>query len=675
MRLEKITATSNPAGNRIDLKWLNPDPVQFPGVRVVRREGTHPVTPQDGILVVEGELLNFAVDEKDLKGETVYYYTLFPYQGSPPEYQIDLHNRVSAMASSPYNFAAQMHELLPAIYQRYDTVFPREIPAGMREEDKRRGQLRRFLDLPGTQLDQLYSFARAMLNLYHLDRADGRLLPLLAQWIGWKTDNRLEIEAQRNEIRNALAIYETIGLIPTVEATVKRISGWESKTKEFVHNVFLTNRPERLNIWVRQRDIGGVWSVPTQPLSLNFAYEGRPAVARDGDETVWLFYHTQRNRQWNIWYKTSPDGQEWAPSQPLTDRGGIDKHPAAALQGAALWVFWDTYNETEQRWRIDYRKKTGATWSPVETFVDATTERRLPAAVADNAGGLWLFWLEKTGTQWQLKYNRHNGTDWQLNPAATFPLDGGEDPGVEGDVFVFFHPTSANQPLWVFWTRQESPGAEQTHYTVTYRVKQGIDPNLSDWSIIRTLPKAGTGDYHDREPALLLDSTGNTELFWSSNQTGNWSIWRNTLDITAHAFGTTPEQITDDPYSQRTPIAIPNGEDTLLVYRSNETLTYTSQVYSATQTFDYRYAGSTTADTRNAAKIALYGKFEDFQGYTYDAGLNGKRTNEDWYARDTVGFYLIPDTADPEKIAAITSRINQVVGEFMPLTDRAVFTI
>ena len=32
-----------------------------------------------------------------------------------------------------------------------------------------------------------------------------------------------------------------------VEATVKRIIGWESRTKEFAHNVFLSNRPERLN--------------------------------------------------------------------------------------------------------------------------------------------------------------------------------------------------------------------------------------------------------------------------------------------------------------------------------------------------------------------------------------------------------------------------------------------
>ena len=42
MRLLNITARAHPAGNRIDLSWSNPNPATFPGVRVVRREDTHP---------------------------------------------------------------------------------------------------------------------------------------------------------------------------------------------------------------------------------------------------------------------------------------------------------------------------------------------------------------------------------------------------------------------------------------------------------------------------------------------------------------------------------------------------------------------------------------------------------------------------------------------------------
>jgi hypothetical protein len=46
--------------------------------------------------------------------------------------------------------------------------------------DRAKGELRRFLDLPGSQLDQIYSLARAALNLVDVDRLEGALLPLLA---------------------------------------------------------------------------------------------------------------------------------------------------------------------------------------------------------------------------------------------------------------------------------------------------------------------------------------------------------------------------------------------------------------------------------------------------------------------------------------------------------------
>lgn len=681
MRLKNITATSHPYGNRIDLKWENPNPELV--VRVMRREGTHPASSDDGVLVAEGKGLNSAVDE-NLKGETVYYYTLFPYKGDPPKYQFDRHNRTVAMATAPYNMAGQMYDLLPAIYHRYDTVLPKNDPQGMLEEDKQRGQLRRFLDLPGNQLDRLYSFAKAMADMYNLDKVDGRLLPLLAQWIGWQTDYRLEITAQRNEIRNAPYVYKTIGLIPTVEATVKRLIGWESRTKEFVHNVFLTNSPERLNIWACQRSSTGEWSELTEPLSLNFAYDGRATAVRDGEGILWLFYHTfrpsrkQRKKEeknelkdrCDIWFKTYHDDQGWSPSQPFTNQKGIDKHPTTVIQGETLWVFWNTYDEVDRMWRINYRTRTGGKWSTIEPFVDTETERKKPWAVVDHLGGLWLFWLERVGGRWQLKYNRHNGTAWELIPAASFPLDaGGGDPRVENDLFVLFHSTDSTQSIWVFWARKEPTGE-----TVFYRAKEGIDPNISDdWSEIRTLPKDTPG-YHDREPAAFVNEDGNIELFWSSNRDGSWSIWQGILNIATRNWETV-EQVTSNAYSQRDPLPCLLDDGTLLVYRSNESRPYTSAVYSATETLDSRYAGCTTVDTRNVAKIAMRGQFKDFQTYTYDAGQNGKRTHRNWYARDTVGIYLTPDTEDQTLILRNQKLIENVLKQFLPIQVRAVFII
>lgn len=628
-------------------------------------------------LSVYNESLSFAID-RNLKGETVYYYTLFPYTGDPPVYDnIDPQNRTAAMATGPYDFAGQMYGLLPAIYHRFDTILARNFTPNMPVEDRQKGQLRRFLDLPGQQLDQLYSFARAALNLHNLDRVDGHLLPLLAQWIGWKTDFSLPVSSQRNELRFAPHLYQRIGLIPTVEATVKRVSGWESRTKEFVHNVARTNQPERLNLWSAVRDSGGNWGSPAF-VSVNWVYEGRPAGVRDPDG-ISFFYHTFRRHGWDIWTKRYVDGQ-WQASEPIVDRLGIDKHPTAARQGSTLWVFWEAYDETTKKWKINYRKQNAGTWSsilpapdqifpdPKEPFPDETSERRLPAATVDNNDRLWLFWLERVGAAWQVKYNRNNGTDWELATPASLPLDGAQDPRVEDDLLVFF----VNGQLWLFWARHEPGGPPgQTRWTVAYRIKQNLNLNTAGWSPVRLVPKAAPGDFHDREPSPRL-AAGKLELFWSSNRSGNWSVWSNKVDMNGLNWET-PLQITNSEYSERAPFVVDMGTDTLLLYRSNQTLEYTSTVYSATRTLDARYAGTTTFDTRNTPKRDLRGKLGDFQTYIYDTGQNRVRTNDNLIARDTIGLYLKPDTTDPEKIEAIISRLNNVLPEFMPVTARAVF--
>src|SRR5262245_58112127 len=155
MRLNDITATAHPNGNRIDLSWTNPNPGSFPGVRVVRRSGTHPRDPDDGVLVAHAVGLLSATDEK-LQGGTVYYYSLFPFHSgvsNRPEYEDDPHNRASAIATSRFDFGGQMYALLPALYHRYDAIRSPGTRNDLDAEDRDKGPLRRFLDLPGAHFD------------------------------------------------------------------------------------------------------------------------------------------------------------------------------------------------------------------------------------------------------------------------------------------------------------------------------------------------------------------------------------------------------------------------------------------------------------------------------------------------------------------------------------------
>jgi len=744
----------HPYGNRIDLAWENPEADNYPWVRIVRREGTSPLSLDDGRIVadistllfstnsiavngldenrisfeIEQMFLDFGISlsedaaaetdaastkwtitdrekkyiikqnsgtfcvyrssnsatDVNLKSETIYYYALFPFKNNPLinplDYVIDSANRTAAMASGPYDMAGQMYDLLPRIYHRYDTAVSHKVSAS----DKQKGELRRLLDIAGSQLDQLYSFAKAAPDLYKIDKVDGRLLPLLAQWIGWKSDYRNEFDTQRNEIREAPFIYQTIGLIPNVEAAIKRLTGWECRTKEFMHNVFLSNNPERLNIWATAKNEAGKWAEPAVPLSLDYAYEGRPCRVTDEEGNAWLFYHAyserfagESNRNsvvCNIRYKIH--GQKgWSSSRRLTDSIGIDKYPATTLHGNSLWVFWSVYDEDTAAWRLEFKVRNGGAWTPVQTplspdyelaFGNGSIERKRPLAVADNGGGLWLFWLEKSensGRKWQMKYNRHDGNNWQLSPPADFP----QADEVLEDPFLLFNG-GANS-IYLFWAKRDVQGKSE----ISFQRKHSIDPKLSDWDAApRTLLKdedTSEEPYDDREPAaVVMDDV--MELFWSSNRGGSWSVWHSKMTPATEKWGTA-EQVTPGPYSQRDPLPITLNGSTTLIYRSNQSITYESQVYTATETTDFRYAGSTVTDADNLAKLELRGQFDDFQSYSYDTG----KEDGDWYARDTVGMYLTAGTGDLSLISRNRGIIKQLLKEIIPIQVRPVFVI
>lgn len=764
MELQNLNASAYPGGNRVDLRWLNPRPELFTGVRVIRGQYTYPNSALDEtwfrdienpvlfseesdysgdldnktlpaafaarfgtngpgpgapvsvlepgsrwqtgrtensfLIIKHGDQLDVygmsGYEDDGLKAEEVYYYSLFPYKGDPAEYLDHSANRASAMATGAYDFAGEMYRTLPAVYHRYDTALPGNPPAEMTEQDKQRGQLRRFLDLPGMQLDRLYSKAAALLNFHDIYRTDGRLLPLLAQWIDWDTDHNLDLAAQRSELRNAPALYETTGIIPAIEAVISKcIGGWKCRTKEFLHNVTLSNSPEQLNLWLRQPQTQDSPKYTGELLSLDFAFEGRPSVApfKDNDNRVvnqWLFFHTLRNGKWNIHYKTAALNEkeewEWTPSQnlsehlPKPDTGVsiIHKHPSAVFQEGKLWVFWDSYDEETRTWSINHCKRTDDTWlnDPNDMLPGNGSQRKSPQAVVDHEKRLWLFWLEKDDGQWKLKYNRHNGSQWENNWAIGVPADS----RIEKDLFVVFQEKGNAQRIWVFGSRKKTGGEPwQDCREIAYRVKTNLGSLAGNWGGVQTLPKLIPPDgipYDDLEPAAAVNADNELELYWVSNRTGGKAIWKTKIQGNGSIDLNDAEMLMDDPYSQRTPLPLMVNNSMTLIYRSNRCISYENEEYRATRTTDFRYSGSTTLDRRDTAKFELRGTYDDFQTYTHTTGKNGgKPDDNDWYARDTIGVYISPLKDNQQYLTRSREFIKGILERFLPIQIRAVFVI
>jgi hypothetical protein len=513
VRLESLTAAADPAGNRVKLSWAIPEAVNLATVLVKRRAKTYPESPDDGETVPTNADLRGATDS-NLGAETVYYYMLFPLRVAAAEYDVDTRNRVAAMATAPEDFAGHMYGLLPAIYHRYDTRLPENPPPEMPADDATRGLLRRFVDLPAGQLDQLFSAARSMLDLHDIGKVHGEFLPRLADWIGWQTDYKLEYRGQRNELRNAPATYRSIGLIPTVEATVKRITDWESRSKEFVHNVFLSNQPERLNLWPARRDTAGDWSVETEtPVSLDHSHDGRCATAIDANGVRWLFYHTQRLGKWEIWHKTS---ERFDLRPEIADElaaATVSARLQDAFLAAGAQITRDaTITQTGDVWRIEdpgaetflvetsptgfaaYRISGSPTaLAPSEPIGSGHGVEKYPTAASEQER-LWLFWAayDETTKRWAIRYRLRTASAWSaVDPSpgsSPFAIGGTVDDTVERT-----RPAAVvddNQRLWLFWLERSrdrwelrynrrEPGAAGTWgVPVAFPLDAGVDPRV-----------------------------------------------------------------------------------------------------------------------------------------------------------------------------------------------------
>lgn len=78
------------------------------------------------------------------------------------------------------------------------------------------------------------------------------------------------------------------------------------------------------------QDGGLTWSdrVPLSKDGINSAF---PAAVGEGDDGVRVWFMAQRNRHWQVWYRTSADlGATWSPREKLSDAtsGTVYKHPS-----------------------------------------------------------------------------------------------------------------------------------------------------------------------------------------------------------------------------------------------------------------------------------------------------------------------------------------------------------
>jgi phage tail-like protein len=500
------------------------------------------------------------------------------------------------------------------------------------------GELRRYLQIFGLALDQMRSLAEGLKARHDVLNVRADLLPYLARWIGWEPDLTADEITQRRDILFAPRVYRTVGTIPNVRALVNRVTGWDCRVKEFVHNVLLTNAPEAIRLWElwERRHDGSAWGDPV-PVTRTDGFDGRPAAVVGGG-AVWLFWHSDRSGRREIWMQrlggVDPAPLKAAQGAPddVPEAAHTDECPAAAADGAQVWLAWSS-NRAEH-WDIWVRSYDGLPGSAPAPLTEHPAEDRHPAIVRDGSGHMWVFWQSNRRGPVDIWARVYDGSEWGAPARVTTAGFRHETPAAVVD---------DSGRIWLFWSA--TLGERRNLWCQVYDAGWGTPVQITE------------GAQRDESPAAILRD-GEIWLFWHSNRDGGWQIWGRVHD---GAGWQAPFRVTTHVTADKEPAAllVPDGSP-----GSELRLTWRSQRRGT----GYR---SRTIDTGDAGVLARLGTFEDRSHYTYDTG----RENDDWYARDAVGLYLTPDTEDHEAIEQQLERVQGFVEPFRPLPVRYVWIL
>ncbi len=186
------------------------------------------------------------IDRQDLTPGMVYYYTAFVGPGySGPGYVFSSQTQASALATDGYGHS--LFDALPLVHKQFDIATPE--PATVGRTDANKGQLQRFLEVFEAHADMLHGFTDGLRDVHNPRRVDSRLLPPLAQMLGWQFKSQGNEDRQRTELRFAPEIYNTVGTVNNIAAIINLLTGWKTEVKEFARNVLTsvdTTRFEQL---------------------------------------------------------------------------------------------------------------------------------------------------------------------------------------------------------------------------------------------------------------------------------------------------------------------------------------------------------------------------------------------------------------------------------------------
>lgn len=269
-------------GPQLVVEWDAPEEIGVEQrIRVVRKQYEFAASPFDsqGMVVFEGPAAAGFVADLDVGPCRCYYYTVFTHAFFPKEewlFSVDTQIAEIAVPTGYFGRDGGMFRLLPDTYVLEDKLLGEEVvvredaiyalqptfDADGREwfnlgentdpekEPKRKGPLQRFLKTIALELDLVKGLIDCMPTLWDVDETCCANLPALGEVIGLQVNRELPCSAQRQEIKEHVAILKVKGTATAIRARARSVSGFETFVQECGDSLLITNREDRTTLLV-----------------------------------------------------------------------------------------------------------------------------------------------------------------------------------------------------------------------------------------------------------------------------------------------------------------------------------------------------------------------------------------------------------------------------------------
>lgn len=251
-------------------------------VRVVRKQFEFAASPFDpqGTVVFEGPAADGFVADLDIEACKCWYYTVFSHNFFLAEewlFSVDTQVAEIAVPTGFFGRDAGLFNRLPdPPYHIADKLLEDEI--GVRDaaifalspvfdsdgkewfnlgentdptkEPVKKGPLQRFLKTIAVDLDLVKGLIDCMPTLWDVDETCCSTLPALGEVIGLQVNRELPCSAQRQEIKEHVAILKVKGTTTALRARARSVSGFETTVQEWGGNILVTNRLDRTSLQV-----------------------------------------------------------------------------------------------------------------------------------------------------------------------------------------------------------------------------------------------------------------------------------------------------------------------------------------------------------------------------------------------------------------------------------------